>query len=64
MPTFIRLFNSAVIYLNHLVKQIIKGGGGTQTDRKLNILVRYDIAQYDRILHRLVQHLCQHNLKI
>jgi hypothetical protein len=35
MPTFIRLFNSAVIYLNHLVKQIIKGGGGHKDRQKI-----------------------------
>jgi hypothetical protein len=32
--------------------------------RKLNSLQRYDIAQYYRILHRVVQRLSQHNLKI
>jgi hypothetical protein len=32
--------------------------------RKLNSLQRYDIAQNYRILHRVVQRLSQHNLKI
>jgi hypothetical protein len=32
--------------------------------RKLNSLKRYDIAQNYRILHRVVQRLSQHNLKI
>jgi hypothetical protein len=32
--------------------------------RKLNSLQRYDIAQHYRILHRVVQRLSQHNLKI
>jgi hypothetical protein len=32
--------------------------------RKLNSLQRYDIAQNCRILHRVVQRLSQHNLKI
>jgi hypothetical protein len=32
--------------------------------RKLNSLQRYDIAQNCRILHRVVQRLAQHNLKI
>jgi hypothetical protein len=31
---------------------------------KLNSLQRYDIAQNYRILHRVVQRLSQHNLKI
>jgi hypothetical protein len=32
--------------------------------RNLNSLQRYDIAQNYRILHRVVQRLLQHNLKI
>jgi hypothetical protein len=32
--------------------------------RKLNSLQRYNIAQNYRILHRVVQRLSQHNLKI
>jgi hypothetical protein len=32
--------------------------------QKLNILQRYDIAHNYRILHRVVQRLSQHNLKI
>jgi hypothetical protein len=32
--------------------------------RKLNSLQRYDITQNYRILHRVVQRLSQHNLKI
>jgi hypothetical protein len=32
--------------------------------RKLNSLQRYDIEQNYRILHRVVQRLSQHNLKI
>jgi hypothetical protein len=32
--------------------------------RKLNNLQRYNIAQNYRILHTVVQHLSQHNLKI
>jgi hypothetical protein len=32
--------------------------------RKLNSLQRYDIAKKYRILHRVVQRLSQHNLKI
>jgi hypothetical protein len=38
--------------------------GDTETDRKLNNLLRYDTAQIYTILHRVVQHLSQHNLKI
>jgi hypothetical protein len=36
----------------------------TKFNNKLHSLQRYDTAQNYRILHRVVQHLCQHYLKI
>jgi hypothetical protein len=38
--------------------------GKSQLYWKLSSLQRYDIAQNYRILHRVVQRLSQHNLKI
>jgi hypothetical protein len=50
---------------NQLVQKLLRGGGGRRlTDRNLNSLLRYHIAQRYRILHIMFQRLFQHNLKI
>jgi hypothetical protein len=48
-PTFLAAFRNAIINLNHLFKKIIKGD--RETDRKLNILLKYNTAQNYTTLH-------------
>jgi hypothetical protein len=53
-----KLWALEVLLLCHLQKNCIR------FNSKLNSLQKYGIEQNYRIMHIVVEHLCQHNLKI
>jgi hypothetical protein len=51
------------IDLNHVIWRLLRGNTDRRRGRKRNILLTCEIAKNYRILHRVTQHLSQHNLK-